>query len=124
MWIYDETNIFARILRKEVPCTPLFEDSHALCFSDLYPQAPFHALLIPKGPYVNAQHFYSVASTEEIMSLQKAIGVIAERYELDKEGGFRLLSNQGPNARQEVPHFHIHILAKKDLGPTLASGIV
>ncbi len=120
MWVYDDTNIFARIIRKEIPCSPLFEDSHAICFSDLHPQAPFHALLIPKGPYVNAQHFYSSASAEEILGFQKALGVIAAKHQLD-QGGFRLIANQGPNAGQEVPHFHIHILAGKQLGPLLAT---
>ena len=115
---YDDSNIFARILRGEIPCDKVYEDSHALAFHDINPQAPVHVLVIPKGAYVSFADFSASAPEEAIAGFFKAVGKIAR--DLGVEGpGYRLLANHGPDSHQEVPHFHVHILAGRPLGPLL-----
>jgi len=115
---YDPTNIFARILRGEIPCTKLYEDDYALAFPDINPQAPTHLLVIPKGAYVSFEDFSEHAADAEITGFIRAVGTVARAAGL-AELGFRLLANHGPHSHQDVPHFHIHILGGKPLGPLL-----
>jgi histidine triad (HIT) family protein len=115
---YDDSNIFARILRGEIPCDKVYEDTHALAFNDINPQAPVHVLVIPKGPYVSFADFSTAASDEAIAGFFKAVGKVARDLGVDSPG-YRLLANHGPDSHQEVPHFHIHILAGRPLGPML-----
>jgi histidine triad (HIT) family protein len=115
---YDRNNVFARILRGELPCTKVYEDEHVLAFRDIHPQAPTHIIVIPKGEYVSIDDFSAKASAAEQAAFIQAIGKIA-RAEGVAESGFRILSNHGAAARQEVPHFHLHLFAGRDLGPML-----
>jgi histidine triad (HIT) family protein len=115
---YDRDNVFARILRGELPCTKVYEDAHVLAFRDINPQAPAHIVLIPKGEYVSVDDFAAKASDAEQTAFIRAIGKIARQEGL-AEGGYRILSNHGVAAHQEVPHFHLHIFAGRDLGPML-----
>ena len=112
---YDRSNIFARILRGEIPCSKVFEDAHVLAFRDINAQTPTHILVIPKGEYVSSDDFAENASDAEIASLVRAAGRIA-RDEGLAASGYRLLANHGTDAHQEVPHFHIHIFGGRDLG--------
>jgi histidine triad (HIT) family protein len=112
---YDRSNIFAGILRGEIPCQKVFEDAHVLAFRDINPQTPTHILVIPKGEYVSSDDFAENASDEEIAALVRAAGRIARAQGL-VETGYRLLANHGSDAHQEVPHFHIHIFGGRDLG--------
>ena len=112
---YDPDNIFARILRGEIPCDKVFEDDHVLAFNDVNPQAPVHILVIPKGAYVSWHDFAGRASDAEITALMRAVGRIAADQGL-LEAGYRTLVNNGPDANQEVPHLHIHIFAGQPLG--------
>jgi len=116
---YDEANIFARILRGELPTAKIYEDEHALAFNDISPQAPTHVLVIPKGPYVSWDDFSERASDGEIAGFVRAVGRIAREHGLMADG-YRLLANVGRHAGQEVPHLHVHILAGRPLGPMLA----
>lgn len=116
---YDDNNIFAKILRKEIPCKPLYEDDHVLAFSDLHPKAPVHILVIPKGKYVSVADFGAQASPEEITAFWRAVSKIAAEQDL-AEAGFRSIANTGLNGGQEVPHFHLHLVGGKALGPILA----
>ncbi|MFT8958997.1 MAG: histidine triad nucleotide-binding protein [Gluconobacter oxydans] len=116
--IYDPGNIFARILRKEIPARTIYEDDFALAFHDIAPQAPIHVLVIPKGPYVSIADFGATASPDEITGFWRAVSKIAEEQGLTREG-FRLISNSGPNSGQEVPHFHVHLFGGAALGPLL-----
>ena len=112
---YDKDNIFAKILRGEIPCDKVFEDKTSLAFKDINPQAPTHVLVIPKGPYRSMDDFSENATDAEIEGFFRAIGKVAR--ELDAfEGGYRLLSNTDPDAHQEGAHFHVHIFAGRDLG--------
>ena len=115
---YDDNNIFARILRGELPCDKVYEDEHAFAFRDIAPQAPTHILVIPRGPYVSWDDFAERGGTEEIAGFVRAVGRIAREAGL-VENGYRLLANTGRNAGQEVPHLHVHILAGRPLGPML-----
>ncbi len=115
---YDRSNVFARILRGELPCTRLYEDEHVLAFRDIHPQAPVHVILIPKGEYVSADDFSASASEAELAAFMRAIGRIAAQEGV-AEGGYRLLANHGEAAHQDVPHFHLHIVGGRDLGPML-----
>ncbi|MDE7539716.1 histidine triad nucleotide-binding protein [Gluconobacter sphaericus] len=115
---YDPGNIFARILRKEIPARTVYEDDFALAFIDIAPQAPIHVLVIPKGPYVSIADFGATASPVEIAGFWRAVSKIAEEQGLTREG-FRLISNSGPNSGQEVPHFHVHLFGGAALGPLL-----
>ena len=116
---YDESNIFARILRGEIPSKTVYEDEFALAFHDINPQAPVHILVIPKGPYVSWDDFSERASDAEIVGFVRTVGQIARQAGLVSEG-YRLLANTGGNAGQEVPHLHVHIFAGRPLGPMLA----
>lgn len=116
---YDDTNIFARILRGEIPTTKLYEDEYVLAFPDINAQAPQHILVIPKGRYVSWDDFSDYAADAEIAGFVRAIGHVAREAGLT-ESGYRLLANTGPHSHQEVPHLHVHILAGKPLGPMLA----
>ena len=115
---YDESNIFARILRGEIPCNKVYEDAHVLAFHDISPQSPTHVLVIPKGEYVSFDDFSQNASAEEIAALVRALGHIARERGI-AESGYRVLSNTGPAAHQEVPHFHVHLVGGRDLGAML-----
>jgi histidine triad (HIT) family protein len=115
---YDRDNVFARILRGELPCTKVYEDEHVLAFRDIRPQAPSHVVLIPKGEYVSAGDFSAKASDAELASFMRAVSQIA-KAEGVAESGFRLLANTGKDGHQEVPHFHMHIVGGHDLGPML-----
>jgi histidine triad (HIT) family protein len=112
---YDPNNIFARVLRGEIPCKRVYEDSHALAFHDINPQARLHVLVIPKGAYVSWADFAARGSTEEIAGLVRAVGKVATELGLDASG-YRTLANHGPDSHQEVPHFHIHIFGGQPLG--------
>ena len=112
---YDPNNIFARILRGEIPCNKVFENDHVLAFHDIRPQAPTHILVIPKGPYVSADDFGANASDAEIAALMRAVSHVAREAGV-AETGYRLLANHGVDANQEVPHFHIHIFGGRRLG--------
>ena len=116
---YDESNIFARILRGEIPCSKVYEDEYALAFNDIAPQAPIHILAIPKGAYVSWDDFSARASAEEIAGFVRAVGRIAREAGL-VELGYRLLANVGAHSGQEVPHLHVHIFGGHPLGPMLA----
>src|SRR6516164_349430 len=112
---YDRDNVFARILRGELPCNKVYEDEHVLAFHDINPLAPTHILVIPKGEYVSFDDFALKASAAEIAALMRALGRIA-RDEGAAEAGYRILANTGPAAHQEVAHFHFHLFAGRDLG--------
>lgn len=116
---YDDDNIFARILRRELPCKQVFEDDHVLAFHDINPLAPDHILVIPKGRYVSWDDFSERAPDEEIAAFVRAVGRIAREAGLVAPG-YRLLANVGGNGGQEVPHLHVHIFGGKPLGPMLA----
>lgn len=113
---YDPNNVFAKILRGEIPCNKVYEDDHTLAFHDIAPQAPTHILVIPKGPYIDWTHFSETASDAEIAALIRAVGTVAKQVGLDEAGGYRTLSNTGPDGGQEVPHLHIHIFGGRKLG--------
>ncbi len=112
---YDDQNIFAKIIRGEIPCDKVFEDDHVLAFRDINPQTPTHILVVPKGPYVSFADFSQSASGEEIAAFVRAAGRIAAEAGLDAPG-YRILANHGADAHQEVPHFHLHIFGGKNLG--------
>ena len=112
---YDDKNIFAKILRGEIPCAKVYEDDHVLAFNDINPQTPTHILVIPKGAYVSFDDFSEKASAEEIAAFVRAAGKIARDAGLP-EPGYRILANHGRDGHQEVPHFHLHIFGGKDLG--------
>jgi diadenosine tetraphosphate (Ap4A) HIT family hydrolase len=116
---YDDNNIFARILRGELPCNKVHEDEHVLAFHDINPMAPTHILVIPKGRYVSWDDFAEKGSAEEIAALVRAAGRIARDAGLVAPG-YRLLANVGADGGQEVPHLHIHIFGGKPLGPMLS----
>jgi len=116
---YDDANIFARILRGEIPSKPVYEDEHALAFHDINPQAPVHILVIPKGAYVSWDDFSERASSEEIAGFVRAVGLVAREQGLVAPG-YRLLANTGMNSGQEVPHLHVHLFGGRPLGPMLA----
>ena len=118
---YDRNNVFARILRGEIPCTKVYEDEYVLAFRDIAPQAPTHVVLIPKGEYVSAEDFSAKASEAEIAGLMRAIGRISASEGV-AESGYRLLANTGRAAHQSVPHFHLHLLGGADLGARLVPG--
>jgi histidine triad (HIT) family protein len=115
---YDRNNIFARILRGEIPCQKVYEDEHVLAFNDIRPQAPVHVLVIPKGEYVSFDDFADKASLAEQTAFLKAVGKVARELGV-AETGYRLLANHGADANQEVPHFHIHVFGGRRLGRML-----
>jgi len=113
--MYDDSNIFARILRGEISCKKVHEDEHTLAFHDINPQTPVHVLVIPKGRYVDMDDFSAKASEVEIAAFVRAIGLVARQLGV-VESGYRFLANNGANAHQEVPHLHVHIFGGKNLG--------
>lgn len=115
---YDDQNIFAKILRDEIPSRRVYEDAFAIAFHDINPLAPTHLLVIPTGAYVSWDDFSARASDAEIAGFVRAVGVVA-REAGAVEPGYRLLANVGPNGGQEVPHLHVHVFAGKPLGPML-----
>ncbi len=116
---YDPGNIFARILRGEIPARRVFEDEHALAFEDIAPQAPVHVLVIPKGAYVSFADFSARAADAEIGGFVRAVGTVARELGLEAPG-YRLLSNVGPDSGQEVPHLHVHLFGGRRLGRMIA----
>jgi len=112
---YDPNNIFARILRGEIPNNTVYEDEYALAFHDINPQTPTHVLVIPKGAYVSFADFSAEASDAEIVGLVRAVGKVARDLGAE-DPGYRILANNGGDAHQEVPHLHIHVFAGTDLG--------
>ncbi|HEY9090738.1 histidine triad nucleotide-binding protein [Parasphingorhabdus sp.] len=118
---YDDDNIFAKILRGEIPNKTVYEDEHALAFHDINPQAPQHILVIPKGKYVSWDDFSAKASDAEIGGFVRAVGHVAREAGM-VEPGYRLLANVGHDSHQEVPHLHVHIFSGKPLGPMLVRG--
>ena len=116
---YDTQNIFAKILRGEIPNKTVYEDEFALAFHDINPQAPVHILVIPKGAYVSWDDFSAHASAEDIAGFVRAVGHVAREHNL-VQPGYRLLANIGADGGQEVPHLHVHLLGGSPLGPMLA----
>ncbi|MBC6440749.1 MAG: HIT domain-containing protein [Rhodospirillales bacterium] len=116
---YDDDNIFARILRGELPNTTVHEDDHVLAFHDIAPQAPVHVLVIPKGRYIAHDDFHREASDAEIVAFWRAVATICGDLDV-AGGGHRLIANRGADSGQLVPHFHVHILAGRNLGPLIA----
>lgn len=116
---YDPDNIFAKILRGEIPCNKVYEDEWALAFHDIAPQAPIHILVIPKGPYVSLDDFAAEASSDEIAGFYRAVAHIARELGL-VEPGYRVLSNIGAHGGQEVPHLHVHLFGGRPLGRMIA----
>ena len=115
---YDRNNVFARILRGEIPCKKVYEDEHVLAFHDIRPQTPTHVLVIPKGEYASLDDFSEKASAGEIAALVRALGRVAQEQGV-AETGYRVLANSGAAAHQEVPHFHVHLFGGRDLGGML-----
>ena len=116
---YNEENIFAKILRKEIPNDTVIETDFSLAFKDINPVAPVHILVIPKGPYVNYDHFVSNASNEEILDFNNTVKEVIKKFDLDpvrNGNGYRLIANTGLNGVQEVPHLHFHILGGRNMG--------
>jgi diadenosine tetraphosphate (Ap4A) HIT family hydrolase len=118
---YDPSNIFARILRGELPCTRLYEDEFALAFPDINPRAQIHVLVIPKTPHVSLADFTATASPAQIAGFFAAVGAVARQLNLE-QAGYRILANMGANGHQEVPHFHVHLFGGHPLGPMLVEG--
>ena len=112
---YDPDNVFAKILRGEIPCKTVYEDDHVLAFDDISPQAPVHVLVIPKGPYVHWDDFAAKGSDAELAAFARAVGAVARARGVDA-GGFRLIVNTGGDGHQEVPHLHMHVLGGRPLG--------
>ena len=115
---YDDQNVFARILRGEIPAKRVFEDQWAVAFHDITPRAPTHVLVIPRGPYVSLADFAEHGSAEEVAGFFRAVGAVARQLGLEA-AGYRVLANMGADAGQEVPHFHVHLFAGRPLGPRL-----
>ena len=116
---YDDQNIFAKILRDEIPSRRVYEDAYAIAFHDIAPVAPTHLLVIPRGAYVSWDDFSARASDVEIAGFVRAVGTVARAAGLVVPG-YRLLANTGPHGGQEVPHLHVHLFAGQPLGPMLA----
>lgn len=113
---YDTQNIFARILRGEIPNKTVMESAHSLAFYDISPLAPIHVLVIPKGPYVNFDHFAAEASAEEIVDFHRTSAAVCAKLGLAAADGYRAITNAGTHGMQEVPHYHLHILGGRVLG--------
>lgn len=112
---YDPNNVFARILRGEIPCKKVFENDHAVAFDDINPQTRVHVLVIPKGAYVSSDDFAAKASDAELAGFFRAVGEVGRLMKVDASG-YRILANHGRDAHQEVPHFHIHVFGGENLG--------
>lgn len=115
---YDDSNVFAKILRGEIPCKPLYEDEFALAFPDIRPQAPVHILVIPKGAYVSAADFNATAPAEALVGFYRAVAHVAKLAGVEAPG-YRLIANIGEDSHSEVPHYHVHILGGRKLGHLL-----
>ena len=122
---YDPENIFARILRGEIPNKTLLETEHTLAFHDIAPKAPVHVLVIPKGAYVSYDDFAANAPDAEIVDFHRAVARLVRDLgcDLDAGQGYRAITNAGPHGLQEVPHFHLHILAGRPIGPMVVPGL-
>ena len=121
-YTYDDQNVFAKILRGEIPCGKVLETEHSLAFHDISEQAPHHVLVIPKGPYVCYDHFAANASDAEIVDYTRTIGEVCKQLGIcpgEGGNGYRLIANAGRDAVQEVPHLHVHILGGRPLGRML-----
>lgn len=116
---YDDDNIFAKILRGEIPNTTVYEDDHVLAFDDINPQAPVHVMVIPKGKYVSMTDFTESASDAEITALNRAVLKVVDAKNL-KDAGYRVISNIGEDGGQEIPHLHLHVLGGRPLGSLLS----
>ncbi|MEO0752041.1 MAG: HIT domain-containing protein [Pseudomonadota bacterium] len=117
---YDDQNIFAKILRAEIPNSTVLETDHTLAFNDIAPQAPVHVLIIPKGAYVSHDHFASQASEAEILDFMRATAEVCRMTGTSLAAGgegYRVISNCGTDGRQDVPHYHLHVLGGRDMGP-------
>jgi histidine triad (HIT) family protein len=124
-YAYDDDNVFAKILRGEIPNKTVIETEHTLAFEDIRPQAPVHVLVIPKGRYVTFDHFASEASDAELADFNRVVGEVIRKTGVAPEGaekGYRLLSNAGADGVQEVPHFHLHVVGGRGLGRMLDPG--
>lgn len=124
-YIYDDQNIFAKILRGEIPSKIVLETAHSLAFHDISTQAPTHVLVIPRGAYVNFDHFAAAATEAEIVDFTRAVGEVCRIQGVDPGaggGGYRLIANSGAAGVQEVPHLHVHVLGGRPLGRMLATG--
>lgn len=119
-YTYDPQNIFARILRGEIPNKTVLETAHTLVFHDIRPHAPVHVLVIPKGAYVNFDHFAAEASAEEIVDFHRSAAKVCDMLGLSGPVGYRAITNAGRDGMQEVPHYHLHILGGEVMGPLLA----
>jgi histidine triad (HIT) family protein len=121
-YTYDDTNIFARILRGEIPNKTVLETEHSLAFHDINPSAPVHVLVIPKGPYVSFDHFAAQASDAEIVDFHRAAAKVCAEMgvSIDAGDGFRAITNAGEHGVQEVPHYHLHILGGRPMGRMVA----
>ena len=118
-YAYDDQNVFAKILRGEIPNTTVLETEHSLAFQDINPVAPTHVLVIPKGPYVNFDHFAEAATDAEIADFTRVVGDVSRKTAVAEAAGgdgYRLIANTGTNGRQDVPHFHVHVIGGKRLG--------
>ena len=120
---YDPNNIFARILRGEIPCKKVYEDDNILAFHDIHPQAPVHVLIIPKGPYVNAGDLAEKGSDAELAALLRAVPKIAELTGV-KDSGYRIMANIGRDGHQEVPHLHLHLFGGRQLGRMVSRSVI
>ena len=123
-YVYDTTNVFARILRGEIPNRTVWETEHTLAFRDIAPKAPDHVLVIPKGPYVTFDHFINEAPEAEIVDFYRTAGQVCKVLGIEPGhggAGFRAITNSGENGVQEVPHFHLHILAGRCIGPMIVT---
>ncbi len=119
---YDDQNIFAKILRGEIPCRKVHEDEFSLAFEDIAPQAPVHVLVVPRGRYVSLVDFAARASEAEIAGFWRAVAAIARKLEIE-EPGYRVITNVGPDSGQEVPHLHVHVFGGRPLGRLIAPAI-
>ena len=120
MHIYDPQNIFARILRGEIPNKTVLETPHTLAFHDIHPQAPIHVLVIPKGAYVTFDHFAAEASAEELTDFHRTAAKVCAMLDIAPGQGYRAITNAGAHGMQEVPHYRLHILAGRTLGHMIA----
>ena len=114
MKVYDENNVFAKMLKGDIPVNKIYEDGYAIAFADIHPKAPVHLLVIPKGAYTDFSDFTSKASADEVAGFFNAVGMVAKQQGL-LENGYRLVMNTGRDGGQEVPHLHVHILSGKKL---------
>ncbi len=112
--VYDDDNVFQRILRGELPCTKVYESEHALAFHDITPLMPVHVLVIPKGRYVTWDEFTAEAPAEELADFMRAVAAVAKLMEVD-QSGYRVVANNGADANQEVPHFHVHVFGGRPI---------